>query len=100
MRLRHYIGDQIMAKHTKKITENTAEKLCPETLQIEILDDCSIVANGAPCIKERCMAWDLIKYGCARPDKEKDCERKDNCYTECKLWQPIMGCTWCGGKRE
>jgi hypothetical protein len=32
-------------------------KLCPRTLRMEFLDDGTITTNGAPCIEDRCMAW-------------------------------------------
>ena len=68
------------------------KRLCPKTLTLEIWQDGSIVANGAPCIQDRCMAWQEIKYECTRPDKEDTCEKKGSCYTDCELWKPKFGC--------
>jgi hypothetical protein len=34
------------------------EKLCHKTIELDFDDDGEPVIIGAPCIKERCMAWD------------------------------------------
>jgi hypothetical protein len=34
------------------------EKICPKTLMVEITESDEIIASGAPCIKEQCMAWE------------------------------------------
>jgi hypothetical protein len=66
----------------------TDAKICHKTLGTEITEFNTIVAYGAPCMKEKCIAW---VDQCGKADRE-GFNDADRCRCNCEFNSPHCRC--------